>query len=72
MKPKICKVCLKRRDGINWRTFPNILPHIAWSDEKGVIHFRQEHAGVTYCKKLVTIGGSRAYTHRSLHAHPGN
>ena len=34
MKAKICKVCLKRRDGVNWRTFPNILPQLAWSDER--------------------------------------
>ncbi len=56
MKAKICKVCLKRRDGVNWRTFPNIMPHLAWSDERGVIHFHMQYgefSRVTYCNRLV-------------------
>ena len=31
-KTKLCKECQKKRDAIDWRTFPNRLPHYVWAD----------------------------------------
>lgn len=60
MKPKICKICLKERNRLNRSWFPNILPQLAWSDEKGVMHHHMrygEWSKATYCNKPVTREG---------------
>ena len=38
-KAKLCKECQKKRDAIDWRTFPNRLPHYVWADGRKVFHF---------------------------------
>jgi hypothetical protein len=52
-KTKLCKECQKKRDAIDWRTFPNRLPHYVWADGRKVFHFHDGRTDRAYCDRLV-------------------